>query len=464
MIGNGSRAPAGPAIRSTILPISSHSSGVKTAILGGGLTGLTLARLLHERGDDVIVLEAGERPGGLCRSMQVNGFTFDIGGSHIIFSRDAEVLAFMRRMIEGNEQRNNRNTRIFYKGAFVKYPFENGLHDLPPEDRFFCINEFIKAQIAFETGSAPHPGNFREWIHFTFGKGIAECYMVPYNEKIWKYPTDRMSAHWVDGRVPRPPVEDVIKSAIGIPTEGYTHQAVFSYPLDGGIEALVHAIAGPVRKKIRTGFHVRSIRRKGPAFDISDGGGSVIADRVVSTIPVQRLLPCLPDVPLHVTQAAGDLVYNSLVCVAVEVRGEVPPVSWLYVPETRLGKTNRISFPSTYSAHAAPPGHGSVLAEITHQPGDEISRMTDADITGEVTGTLEAMGIVSRDRIVRTHVMRQEYAYVVYDLEYEKNIGVVRDYCTAAGIPLVGRFARFEYLNMDGCIRNAMDFVRETPG
>ena len=206
---------------------------VTTAILGGGLSGLTLARLLHERGEDGIVLEAEHDYGGLCRSVEENGFTFDIGGSHIIFSRDAEVLAFMRRMITGNEKRNNRNTKIFYKNRYVKYPFENGLADLPPDDRFFCINEFVKAQIAFETGSVPQPSNFREWISFTFGKGIADCYMVPYNEKIWKYPTDRMSHHWVEGRIPRPPIEDVIKSAIGIPTEGYTHQSVFSYPATG---------------------------------------------------------------------------------------------------------------------------------------------------------------------------------------------------------------------------------------
>ncbi|WP_292368135.1 protoporphyrinogen/coproporphyrinogen oxidase [Methanoregula sp. UBA64] len=434
-----------------------------TAILGGGLSGLTLARLLHERGDEVVVLEAEERYGGLCRSRTDKGYTFDIGGSHIVFSRDKEVLSFMEKMIEGNEQRNNRNTKIFYKGRYVKYPFENGLFDLSPEDRFFCISEFVKTLIAVEKGGVKAPENFREWIYYTFGKGIAECYMVPYNEKIWKYPTDKMSLHWVDGRIPRPPVDDVIKSAVGIATEGYTHQSVFSYPLDGGIEALVRAIARPIEPFIRTNFRITSVSRKGDRWQIGNGAETIEADRIISTIPVQHLLAALPGVPADVRAACDALVYNSLVCVNVGITGSLPDYSWLYIPDPALGKTNRVSCPSQYSRHVAPPGHSAILAEITHQPGDAVSRMSDAELVDEVTGTLAAMGLATPDKISYTSVVRQPFAYVVYDIRYQENIKVVKDYCTSAGIPLVGRFSEFEYLNMDGCIRSVLDFVRQYP-
>jgi protoporphyrinogen oxidase len=432
---------------------------VKTAILGGGLSGLCLARLLHEKGEEVVVLEAEQDYGGLCRSKTSNGFTFDTGGSHIIFSRDEEVLAFMRRMISENEQRNNRNTKIFYKGRYVKYPFENGLSDLPVEDRYFCINEFIKMLIAIEKGEVKPPVNFREWIIYTFGNGIADCYMIPYNEKIWNFPTGKMSLHWVDGRIPRPPVEDVIKSAIGIETEGYTHQSVFSYPVDGGIETLVRAIARPVKNKIKTGFIVSSIKKRGSTWEISNGTEVVHADRCICTMPVQHLLSCLNAVPARVKKAARALKYNSLVCVNIGIKGEVPPISWLYIPEIALGLTNRISFPSNYSRHVAPEGCGAVLAEITHLPGDEVSRMSDEELTGHVVTTLEKMQLVDRSRIVYTSVERQPFAYVVYDLEYLKNIAIIKEYCAAVAIPLIGRFAQFEYLNMDGCIRSVMDFV-----
>jgi protoporphyrinogen oxidase len=432
---------------------------VKTAILGGGLSGLTLARLLQEQGEEVVVLEAEQEYGGLCRSKTEQGFTFDTGGSHIIFSRDEEVLAFMRRMIAGNEQRNNRTTKIFYKQRFVKYPFENGLSDLPTEDRFFCINEFIKTLIAVEKGEIPAPVNFREWIYYTFGKGIAECYMVPYNEKIWKYPTDNMSLHWVDGRIPRPPVEDIIKSAIGIETEGYTHQSVFSYPLDGGIIALVRAIALPIKPSIKTGFRVTSITKSGDLWQISDGDERIQAQQCICTIPVQHLLSCLEGVPSEVKDAADALKYNSLVCVNIGIKGPVPKISWLYVPDPSNGRTNRISFPSGYSRHGVPDGCNSILAEITHQPGDDVANLTDDELMHEVVDMLQSMQVLHKDQIVYSSVERQPFAYVVYDLDYQKNITVVKKYCEEIGIPLIGRFAQFEYLNMDGCIRNVMDFI-----
>ncbi|HNY89856.1 MAG TPA: NAD(P)-binding protein, partial [Methanoregulaceae archaeon] len=121
---------------------------MKTAILGGGLSGLTLARFLHERGEEIVVLEAEPEVGGLCRSRREGGFCFDTGGSHIIFSRDEEVLGFMLSVLEGNRAVRKRNTRIFYKDRFVKYPFENGLSALPKEDLYFCLHEYIKTLIA----------------------------------------------------------------------------------------------------------------------------------------------------------------------------------------------------------------------------------------------------------------------------------------------------------------------------
>lgn len=435
---------------------------MKWAILGGGLTGVTLARLLKEKGHEVTVLEKEPKIGGLCKSEVRNGFTFDCGGSHIIFSRDTEVLSFMQNALADNREFRNRNTKIFYKGQYVKYPFENGLSALPKEDLFFCINEYIKNLVAVEKGEVAEPKSFKDWIYYTFGKGIAECYLVPYNEKIWNYPTDKMSKHWMDGRVPRPPVEDIIKSAIGIETEGYTHQAVFSYPIHGGIEALIHAIAKPIESSIKTNYTVTSVANTGDGWAVSNGKETITADRIISTLPLQTLLPML-DVPSPIKEACDALRYNSIACISVGFKGTLPDISWMYVPEEQWGAFNRLSFPSNFSSKVAPAGCSAVLAEITYNEGDDISKMSDEEIIAHTVDGLVRMGIIpSGDNIVHTAVDHFKFAYVVYDLDYQKNIKIVREYLEGIlGIDLVGRFSEFEYINMDGCIRSAMNFVEK---
>jgi protoporphyrinogen oxidase len=176
-------------------------------------------------------------------------------------------------------------------------------------------------------------------------------------------------------------------------------------------------------------------------------------------MPVQHLLACLDDVSRDVKTAADALKYNSLVCVNIGINGSVPGISWLYVPDPAVGRTNRISFPSGYSGHVAPHGCSAILAEITHQHGDDVAYLTDGELIHEVVDMLQSMQVLHKDQIVYTSVERQPFAYVVYDLDYQKNIAIVKEYCNEIGIPLVGRFAQFEYLNMDGCIRSVMDFL-----
>lgn len=435
---------------------------VKFAILGGGLSGLTVGRLLAEKGHDVLVLEGEEEIGGLCRTREEKGFTFDIGGSHIIFSRDEEVLGFIHAILGENAVRRRRDTKILYRNRFIKYPFENGLYQLDKEDCFRCINEYIRSYIEAEKEGLRPAANFREWMYRTFGAGITELYLLPYNEKIWKFPAERMSAHWVEGRIPRPPPEDVIKSAIGIETEGYTHQLHFTYPRRGGIKALIDAMAGPIADRIRCNFRVRSIRGNGRGFTISDGVEEIHAERCISTIPLHALIRAFGHAPAEVEHACEALKYNSLYCVFVGFEGEAPPYSWVYVHEKERGLFNRISFPSNYSEYAAPPGCASILAEITYRRGDEVDRMGEEEITEHVVKALCRMGLIpDPSKILHTAISRQEYAYVIYDLEYQKHIAIVRSWCRETGIDLLGRFSRFEYLNMDGCVRNAIDFVRE---
>src|SRR5450756_377355 len=192
---------------------------MNTAILGGGLTGVTLGYLLSQKGADFQILEREKECGGLMRTLRENGFSFDYGGSHIIFSKNKEALNFMLTLLGNNRVKNKRDTKILYKGRQIKYPFENGLADLPKEENFECLYSFIQNLISKEKGESKKPNNLKEWFYYTFGKGISEKYLIPYNEKIWKYPVEYMGLDWVK-RIPDPPVDDILKSSLGIETEG----------------------------------------------------------------------------------------------------------------------------------------------------------------------------------------------------------------------------------------------------
>ena len=115
--------------------------------------------------------------------------------------------------------------------------------------------------------------NLAQWSYVTFGAGISEKYFIPYNEKIWNYDANKIGTEFVE-RIPKPPMEDVLKSSIGISTEGYLHQLYYSYPTVGGFEAIVHGFEKRVRGTIRTSWPVASVERMA-----TDGASSPLPAR-----------------------------------------------------------------------------------------------------------------------------------------------------------------------------------------
>ncbi len=434
---------------------------MKIGILGGGLTGLTLGNFL---GKSAEILEKNPEAGGLCRSLCESGFTFDYGGSHIVFSRDEEVLRFMTGLLKDNANRVRRNTKVLFRGRYVKYPFENGLNDLPFSDNASCLFHYLANYAGKRLGLGGSPKNFEEWVYWNFGKGIAERYMLPYNEKVWNAKGKEMGLEWVAGRVPEPPVIDVLKSSLGFETEGYSHQLYFYYPKIGGIQALPKELERRAEAKVTKGFGVKKIRPEGKGWVVSNGTKDKVFDRIVSTIHISDLANSLSGVPREVKDAVGGFRHNSLVTVMVGLKTrKINDFSWLYIPDKDV-MANRISFPSNFSPNAAPEGKSSVLAEITCVEKDEVWRKSDGDLASETIDDMHKLGIIDRKDVCYSGVRRTKYAYVVYDLDYAKNIKIARDYFKQLGIDLCGRFSEFEYLNMDACIRRAMNKAKEMGG
>jgi UDP-galactopyranose mutase len=103
------------------------------------------------------------------------------------------------------------------------------------------------------------------------------------------------------------------------------------------------------------------------------------------------------------------------------------------------------------------------LVEVTHR---EVSVDTEG-IRERVIEDLKKTEIITDgDEIEVCDASAFKYAYVIYDLDHEKNVGIVHDYLESNNIVPVGRFGEWEYFNMDKALlsgRNAASRMRGAP-
>lgn len=418
-----------------------------TIILGGGLAGLSLAYHLKDR---CVIIEKEPDLGGLCRSFEFMGVATDIG-PHIMFSKNKEVLEHMRKMTP--VRKFKRSNKILYKGRLVKYPFENDLASLPKKDKEYCLNEFLNNPYADYT-----PVNMQQFFLKTFGEGITKCYLQPYNEKIWKFDSSCMDLQMV-GRIPKPPAEDIIKSAKGIPTEGYKHQLYFYYPRKGGTQSLINSYEKKLRAsgrcEILTDCDIKWINKYDKdKWIVQTDYLLVRGDRLISCIPMHELNRYI-QLPIDKLKA---LKYNSIMIMSLAVKKDSLGDNFaMYVPDKnvifhRLSKLNFIN-PHTK--------HDILMAEVTFRPESKPSML---DIETQIINDLVRLKIIAKKDILATNIRRHDYAYVIYDLDHRKNVDTILSYLKSEGVRCCGRFAEFEYLNMDAVIEHSKKLAEELNG
>jgi protoporphyrinogen oxidase len=424
---------------------------MRYAIIGGGVAGLSLASFLDE---PAVVLEKQPHLGGLSRSFVMNGVAYDIG-PHIIFSKNKEVLDLHSTMIPVNRIR--RSNQIFFKGRYVKYPFENDLSKLDEADRDYSLREFL-----YNPYAAIDPKNMLQFFLATFGEGITRLYLQPYNEKIWKFDPSCMDTQMVE-RIPKPPAEDIVASANGAETEGYTHQLYFYYPTQGGFQTLVDAYRDRAESKgheIRTGTTVTKLQRTGDGWLIRTDQGDMHAETLVNTAPIFELFALL-DAPEEVRRDLSALLYNSIYIVMVQVRRDAIGDHFaLYIPDKdilfhRLSKLDFLG-----DGYRQEGGGSTLMAEVTFRPESYISTLSQDEIVRQTIAGLVKMGFVEDDDVVATEIRYERYAYVIYDLDHRQRVDRLLGWLEEQQIRSVGRFAEFEYLNTDGVVERTLALAR----
>ncbi len=420
-------------------------------ILGGGLAGLVAAERLAARGVTVPVLERAPEPGGVCRSVEAEGFTFDLTG-HLLHTRHDRTrdylgsLGVWDRLVE-----HERSAAVVIGGRFTPYPVQINTHGLAPEVRRDCLLGFIRAWASGEPDR--EPGSFAQWVRERFGEGLARHFFLPYNRKLFRIDPEWMTTDWVGRYVPRPSLEEVVDGALGLHQGRTGYNAVFRYPAEGGIRMLPDAVAARV-PDLRTGHEVVRIDLQRRTALLAEGGElpwSVLGSTAPLPAVIDRLAGPLPPA---VREARRALRWVAVLDLALGVEGEAPrPEHWLYFPEEAI-PFYRVGFPSNHG-RLAPPGCHTVSVEIALDPEP---RDTEA-LEHQALETLETLGLLDPGRIRVRRRLLVDPAYVVFDGARREAVRVLREYLESHGVLTAGRWGAWVYSAMEDAILDGFELA-----
>ncbi len=411
---------------------------MKIAVLGAGVSGITIAKKLEEKNIEVVIYEECSQAGGLAKTRITDGYVYDLHGGHIFNSKHKEIVDWVFSFLpEDKWHYSLRNAKIFFRKKYISYPFELSLCELDAEDATNCVYDYMISQQGQE------PDNFRDWLIWNFGQSIADFYMIPYNTKIWSYPLGEMETKWMQGKMPLPEKKEIIKSLLlKDPSERKMPHSTYYYPIVGGIQAMIDAISHGLNIKLNTA--VEKIQKIDSKWYVNGEGGY---DRIVSTIPLPILSKAL-ELPGQVMGAIAGLKYNSLTTMLYKC--PETDLSWLYIPAKEY-RSHRVCYQGAFSPKACPSGCSGAIEVI----GDKFTVGKDI---------LETQNVIPKELGLYNLIDSEfaEYAYVIHDKDYRSNTEEIKNYFNSIdGFDLLGRFATWNYNNMDMCMMDAFNLAKQ---
>jgi protoporphyrinogen oxidase len=232
----------------------------------------------------------------------------------------------------------------------------------------------------------------------------------------------------------------------------------FYYP-SNGTGTIYESIQRKVEKKnkihlLSTPSRVEHNGKKIISVEISTEYGKSITkepDWLLSSIPITEFVHLLhPQPPREVINASEKLRFRSQVFLFITIDKEsVSPDQWIYFPPKEI-PFGRISEMKNFSAKMSPPGKTSLMIEFFCWEGDATWEMEKEKLLALAMEWLEKLGLVKRQEVMDYFVHKQRNVYPVYDVGYEENLRVVKDYLNRLeNLEYMGRPGRFKYTNQD---------------
>jgi len=448
-------------------------------VIGAGPAGLTAAYLLTKADVPTTVIEADPTyVGGISRTVNYNGFLFDIGG-HRFFSKSKEVVDLWHEILPDDFIDRPRLSRIYYDGKHYSYPLKafEALGNLGVLESTMCVMSYAYKK-AFPNAN---PENFREWVSNQFGDRLFSIFFKTYTEKVWGMSCDEISADWAAQRIKGldlwSAMANALRRSINMTPGAQESDNViktliesFQYPRRGP-GMMWEAAAEKVMAqggKIHMGHTLKSLRWNAPAglwtitAQTSEGERVFTARHVISSAPIRELMSAIEPPPAS-APAAEKLRYRDFVTVALIVdKPDLFPDNWIYIHEPSV-KVGRIQNFRSWSPEMVPDEKLSCLGlEYFCFEGDGLWTSTDAELIALAKKELAVIGLATEDEVKDGCVVRQKKAYPVYDDEYKMHVDAIREDIAAhyPTLHLVGRNGMHKYNNQDHAMMTAMLTVK----
>ena len=424
----------------------------RVVILGAGPTGLGAAFYLAQTGfDDWALYERDGQVGGLAKSLKdERGFTWDIG-AHVVFSHYDVYSRLLDGLFDSDGWiEHQRESWVRLLDRWVPYPFQNNIHRLPPADRARCLEGLIQAAT---TVSGTPFANFEDFILRTFGRGIADLFMLPYNRKIWACQPAQMAANWIGERVAVVDPQRVARNVIhGVDDVDWGPNRTFRFPRSGGTGAIWASLARRLpASRIVTRNPAVALDPDARTIRFADGTQERYRT-LISTIPIDQLAK-LSGRKAWI-DAATNLSYSSTWVIGVGLEGKAPEElatkCWVYFPEDNC-PFYRVTHYSLYSPNnvADITRQWSLLCEVSESAEKPVCRETIVKET--IRGLIATGMIASAKQVSHTWLHRVEYGYPTPTRERDQVLYDLLPDMERCGIVSRGRFGawRYEVANQD---------------
>jgi protoporphyrinogen oxidase len=434
-------------------------------ILGGGISGLSAAYYLRLNDVPSTVFDALDKPGGNCRTIQIDEFMFDTG-AHRVHDKDNEITEQVKKLLGANLKRINAPSKIFDNGRFLSFPLE--FQDVFRRmDKCFTIRaglDFLKSR-----SRKGYSDDFESFAVYSYGRSMAERFLLNYSRKLWGIPCNMLSPEVSGERLKSITFITLLKNFISRRYAEFAHyEGEFYYP-DRGIGQLSEALAQFIgHENIRLNSRVTGILHDGTRIEgiMIDGHDPIRINQVISTLAISDFITMMrPAPPQEILNIAKSLKFRNIRLAVFLLRGEgINNAATIYFPADKFIFTRGYE-PKNRSKSMSPQGMTSFVVEVPCFEHEWEWNADHTDFMKKVREQIIETGLIRDNDIIGCTDERVVNAYPVLEKDYKEKVLSIFEYLSRfQNLEVSGRIGLFKYLWIHNLLREGQDIAGRVIG